>query len=138
MIPTHIVDGPVRVSGAIPGMLDGWAGPVTYQDYHYARGELTKGRWVPSACGAGGMANGVAPDHIRLDPSRREVRLRLADWFADKSPIVGRMFAEPLWMPNTYPEFKKLRDERIAELEKLCGDACKPAPKADAKAEAPK
>lgn len=52
---------------------------------------------------------------------RATVELRqgqpLADWFTEFSPVLTHLFSGPLWLPNTYEEFAKVRDERIRERE---------------------
>lgn len=61
---------------ATADLLAGWTGPVIYGDIFPAN---TPVRWVVSAYGAGGMANGTDLKGIRLDPRRPEVAHRIAD-----------------------------------------------------------
>lgn len=55
-------------------LLAGWTGPVWWLDTF----RNPEGKWIVSAYGAGGMANGAALERIRLDTSRPEVIDRIA------------------------------------------------------------
>lgn len=68
------VHAPSRYIPAREDWLKGWCGPVEWLDTF----RVPEGRWVCSAYGAGGMANGAPAERIRLDPRRPEVRDMLA------------------------------------------------------------
>lgn len=55
--------------------LKGWTGPAEWLDTF----RDPDGRWVVSAYGAGGMANGAPAERLRLDTRRPEVRHLLCD-----------------------------------------------------------
>jgi len=85
--------------------LKDWTGPVLWLDTFRTR----EGKWVASAYGPGGMANGAPAERIRLDLRRPEVRDRLVRCGAP--PIVRDSVAAALtWVLTGRDIMAGLRD----------------------------